>query len=269
MGDLWSNDDITDLGDEIPEEEKKESELTLYIKLFSKPNVNFQACINTMKRAWKTDSVICELIELGYFSFLFQSSEEKMRVLESGPWSFASNLLVLREGDPNILEHCYEFTHYAFWVHIIGLPCARISKDAIRLITSRLGQVEEVKIEARSNNARKNGKAKVLLNLSYPLKIGTVISCGEKKWLIDFKYERLSHFCYSCGHIPNELTIIVVQHTAQKVMEELGKPEQLTILSGQSTEQNTMLLPSQAGNETLSLISKKRKAMYKAPVAKK
>lgn len=114
MGDLWSEDDITDLGEEIPEEAKQQSDLTLYGKLYSKPNANFQALSNTMTRAWKVESVKCEQIAPGYFSFIFPSSEEKRRVLESGPWSFMSNLLVLKEGDPNIPEHCYEFTHYAF-----------------------------------------------------------------------------------------------------------------------------------------------------------
>lgn len=77
-------------------------------------------------------------------------------------------------------EHCYEFTHYAFWVHFIGLPRARITEDAIRLIASRLGEVVEIKIEVRSNNSRKSGKAKVLLNLSNPLKTGSVINCETK-----------------------------------------------------------------------------------------
>ncbi|KAL3722039.1 hypothetical protein ACJRO7_034397 [Eucalyptus globulus] len=216
MVDLWSEEDITDLRDAISEEEKKQNKLTLYGKLFSKSNVNFQAFTNTMKRAWKTDSVKCELIELGFFSFIFQSSEEKRRILESGPWSFVSNLLVLKEGDLNIPEHCYEFMRYAFWVHFIGLPRARVTEDAIRFIVSRLGKVEEIKIEARSNNSRKNSKAKVLLNLFSPLKTGSVINCGDKKWWIDYKYERLPHFCYSCGqtgHYANFCTEIPYEET--------------------------------------------------------
>lgn len=122
-------------------------------------------------------------------------------MLETGPWSFASNLLVLQEGDPDVPEHYYEFTHNAFWVHIFGLPRARTTEASVRNIASKLGNVEEVKIEARNNSLRKNGKAKVRLDLSCPLKIGTVINLGRKKWWLDFKYERLPHFCYSCGRI--------------------------------------------------------------------
>jgi len=41
MGVLWSEEDISELGAKIPEEEKQKNELTLYGKLYSKPNVNF------------------------------------------------------------------------------------------------------------------------------------------------------------------------------------------------------------------------------------
>lgn len=43
MGNLSSEEDITELLDKMPDKEKQESELILYGKLFSRPNVNFQA----------------------------------------------------------------------------------------------------------------------------------------------------------------------------------------------------------------------------------
>lgn len=153
MGDLWSADDITELDAHIPNKDKQESDLTLYGKLISKPNVNFPAFISTMRKAWKADSVKCEVLAPSFFSFIFESLEDKKRVLENGPWSFASNLLVLLEGDPDIPEHCYDFSHNAFWVHILGLPRARINEDSVRNITSKLGKVEDVKLDARNNSS--------------------------------------------------------------------------------------------------------------------
>ncbi|KAK3415622.1 hypothetical protein EUGRSUZ_H01226 [Eucalyptus grandis] len=335
MEDLWSEEDITDLGDNIPEEEQKQNELTLYGKLYSKPNVNFQAFCSTMKRAWKIDTVKCEQIAPGYFSFMFQSSEEKRRVIEIGPWSFASNLLVLREGDPSIPEHCYEFTHYAFWVHFIGLPRARVNEESIRLLASRMGRVEEIKIEARGNNSRKIGKARVVLNLAKPLKIGTIINCGDKKWWIDYKYERLPHYCYSygrIGHYANYCTEIPYEETGlaqdlpgrfgswlkaevreespywktfygkieslvpeEKVVMEtqteeiestmktavgvdnsmalvLVQPEKtkhMSVIRRHNSDQHQTLSISLAGKESLPQNTKKGKAVYKAPTAKK
>lgn len=95
LGNLWSADDIIDVKDEISEEKLQECKLTLFGKLYSKPNVNFPAFLNTMKKAWKTENVDCTLLETGFFSFSFTSEADKQRVLNSGPWSFSSNLLVL------------------------------------------------------------------------------------------------------------------------------------------------------------------------------
>ncbi|KAK2631992.1 hypothetical protein EUGRSUZ_L02151 [Eucalyptus grandis] len=258
MGDLWSEDDITDLGEEIPEEAKQQSDLTLYGKLYSKPNANFQALSNTMKRAWKVDSVKCEQIEPGYFSFIFPSSEEKRRVLETGPWSFMSNLLVLKEGDPNIPEHCYEFMHYAFWVHFIGLPRARVNEGAIRLLASRLGKVEEIKIEARGTNTRKNGKAKVLLNLSSPLKTDPLAT--EEEVVMETPTEVLEKRIEIT--MEDQLALAIVPIQAEKI-------EKMSITRRHNAEQQQAPPLYQAGIETSSQNSKKGKATYKAPAAKK
>lgn len=94
-----------------------------------------------------------KLLILGFFCFLFESLEDKKRVVENGPWLFSSNLLVLLEGDPNTSEHCYDFSHNAFWVHILGLPRARINEDSVRNIASKLGKVEKVQLEARNSNS--------------------------------------------------------------------------------------------------------------------
>lgn len=56
LGNLWSEDDagLTKAG--ISVTKQKESDLMLYRKLYSKPNVDFHAFLSTMKRAWKYGS---------------------------------------------------------------------------------------------------------------------------------------------------------------------------------------------------------------------
>ncbi|KAK3433205.1 hypothetical protein EUGRSUZ_D00722 [Eucalyptus grandis] len=149
---------------------------------------------------------LCKSLEPGFFSFSFKSEPEKERVLDAGPWSFSSNLLVLQQCDHDILEMYYDFSHCPFWMHLFGLPFGRVTTDTVREIASKIGEVLDVKLEAKGNITYKVGKARVHLNLAAPLKTGVVINLGSKKLWIKFKYERLPHYCYSCGRIGHYAT---------------------------------------------------------------
>ncbi|KAK2632558.1 hypothetical protein EUGRSUZ_L01399, partial [Eucalyptus grandis] len=131
---------------------------------------------------------------------------EKQRVLDQGHGPFSSNLLVLKQCDPDTPDLCYDFTCCDFWVHFHGLPYGRVTYDVIRNIAAKLGEVIEVKIETKGNSNYKVGKARVKLNLEMPLKTGVLLNLERKRLWIEFKYERLPHYCYTCGKIGHYAT---------------------------------------------------------------
>ncbi|KAL3720038.1 hypothetical protein ACJRO7_004951 [Eucalyptus globulus] len=201
LGHLWSANDVIEVQQEIPHNKRIECSHTLFGKLYSKSNVNFQAFCNTMKKAWKTEAVECSKKEPGLFSFVFETEEEKERVLKSGPWSFASNLLVLKQCEPDIPVHCYDFSRYELWVHIVGLPPGWILEEVFSNVAGKVGAVKEIQLASKGYGPYKTGKAKVEMNHTAPLKIGALVKIGNKNLWVEFKYERLPHFCYSCGRI--------------------------------------------------------------------
>jgi len=101
---------------------------------------------------------------------------------------------------------CYDFNYCSFWVHLAGLPFGRVTNDTVRDIASKLGEVIEVKLEAKGNSNCRIGKAKVRLNLANPLKTGVLVNLESKRLWVEFKYERLPHYCYSCGKIGHYAT---------------------------------------------------------------
>ncbi|KAK3404321.1 hypothetical protein EUGRSUZ_K00628 [Eucalyptus grandis] len=206
LGDLWSEEDVVDIPGEIPEENLLACRKTLYGKLFNKPNVNFTAFISTMKKVWRNDNVTCAVIEPGYYSFSFPSEAEKQRILDSGPWSFSSNLLVLKQCDPDTPNICYDCNHCDFWVNLFGLPFGRVTYAVVQEIASKIGDVVEVKLEAKGNSTFKVGRARVKINLENPLKTGVLVNLDNKSLWVQFKYEQLPHYCYSCGKIGHYAT---------------------------------------------------------------
>ncbi|KAL3738988.1 hypothetical protein ACJRO7_020390 [Eucalyptus globulus] len=159
-----------------------------------------------MRKAWRTENFTCATLEPGFFSFSFHSEAEARRVLQSGPWSFSSHLLILRQCEPDTPEFCYDFNHCDFWVKFLGLPYGRVTYDVIEEIASKLGTFVEVKLEEKGNSTYKVGKARVTLALENPLKTGVIVNLDNKKLWVEFKYERLPYYCYSCGRIGHYAT---------------------------------------------------------------
>ncbi|KAK3437339.1 hypothetical protein EUGRSUZ_C02001 [Eucalyptus grandis] len=201
LGKLWSNDVVVKLVDKLLEEKLKECNLTLLEKLYSRPNVNFQAFLSMTRKAWKLEDLVCDQVKLGLFIFTFTSKNEKRRVLEASPWSFSSNLLKLQQLNPKIPIYCHDFTHGAFWVQFLGLPLAMINENMLREVVAKLGKVLEVKMDSKVGSLCKVGQVRAFLDLLSPLKAGMLVNFEEEQFWIDFKYERLPRICYLCGRI--------------------------------------------------------------------
>ncbi|XP_039165732.1 uncharacterized protein LOC120291971 [Eucalyptus grandis] len=88
----------------------------------------------------------------------------------------------------------------------VGLPYGRVTYEAVMGIASKIGEVVEVQLEAKGNNNHKVGRARIKLNLEIPLKTGVLVNLDNKSLWVEFKYERLPHYCYSCGRIDHYAT---------------------------------------------------------------
>ncbi|KAF8028824.1 hypothetical protein BT93_E1475 [Corymbia citriodora subsp. variegata] len=103
--------------------------------------------------------------------------------------------------EPDIPEHHYDFSRYAFWVHIEGIPSGWVLEEVYVDVVEKVGSVLDIQLEPKGNGPYRASKVKVELELTAPLKTGTIADLGEKKLWVEFKYERLPHFYYSCGRI--------------------------------------------------------------------
>ncbi|XP_039158435.1 uncharacterized protein LOC120288488 [Eucalyptus grandis] len=201
LGNLKTEVDAPPRESVISTEILDECKRTIFGKLYSGGDINYQGFISTMTRAWKVDSLNFAQRESDILSFTFESERDKNRILANSPWSFSSNLLILKPWEPNKLAQCYKFTSCEFWVQVHGLPIEWCSEEIVSLVAQQLGGVKEVKVEKRGVAFHKVGKARVDLELEKPLKPGTLFNLGEEKVWLDFKYERLPRFYYSCGRV--------------------------------------------------------------------
>lgn len=111
------------------------------------------------------------------------------------------DLVIFKPWVPNTPLHCYDFSTCAFWVQVYGRPLEWSSNQMLRKAVKHVGRVLEVKMDSREGSNFRSGRVRVEMDLQMPLKIGHLICIDGKTILLDFRYERLPHFCYSCGRL--------------------------------------------------------------------
>lgn len=201
LGRLSTEKEIAELRVEPTPGAVEECKLLLIGKVPSNPSFNFPAFQSVLKRAWRLDHAEIIQKEAGLYLAKFKSQAEKQRILDTGPWQFSGHLINFKPWIANTPLHSYDFSTCAFWVQIIGLPLECSTAEMIRTAVSTVGPVLQVKSEFASGSALKACRARVELDLSTPLKVGRLIKLNNQTLWLDFRYERLPHYCYSCGRL--------------------------------------------------------------------
>ncbi|KAK3435022.1 hypothetical protein EUGRSUZ_D02404 [Eucalyptus grandis] len=204
LGRLWSEQPAQVWDEVAPSHKIEECRLTLVGKILNDPSVNFLAFQNTMKLIWRTDLVDISQGGASLYIVKFQTEQVKQRVLENSPWLFANHLVILKPWRVNTPLHCYDFTTCEFWVQVFGLPLERCTENMISKVVAHIGRVVVVRIEHKDGAKLKVGKARVEMDLQKPLKTGLLIKVEGKNLWLDFRYERLSHYCYSYGKLGHD-----------------------------------------------------------------
>ncbi|KAK9266357.1 hypothetical protein L1049_012628 [Liquidambar formosana] len=184
------------------------SSLMLVGKFVADRPLNIQAVRSTLLCAWKLSkapSITFLSINIFLFGFALESNREK--VFLSGPWSVRGAHLVLKEWSPGLVLEEISFKVSPFWVQIHGLPPGFKSLDNISKIGLSIGVFIEADVK-RSNHLVWNNflRVRVGIDVSAPLKTGFFLNRAPlpEVW-IQFKYERLSDFCYRCGYLGHGL----------------------------------------------------------------
>ncbi|KAK4433258.1 hypothetical protein Salat_1088100 [Sesamum alatum] len=170
-------------------------------KILGKRSFNFEAFKNTMLNVFKPGRGLdIQLIEEGRILFHFIHILDRRRVMESRPWAFDKNLLVLRtiEADDNPLR--IDLNWSDFHIHIHDLPLNRMTKEIAAFIGNQLGIFRDVDLDKGGQGWGSSLRIRVSLDITKPLYRIVKIQLAQRvQSIISFTYERLPNFCYWCG----------------------------------------------------------------------
>lgn len=163
--------------------------------------------MNIIKGAWKTKNpFVINPWEQNLFLFCFSTKEDRDKIIEESPWSVMGNLLALVYWNPNLSLAEIDFSYVQFWVQAHGLPLGKLNKAVAEELAVKIGHLVETDCVGDGIQFNRSFlRFRVALDINEPLLPGfTMKREGLYDLWIEFKYERLSKFCYGCGRIGHD-----------------------------------------------------------------
>ncbi|KAL8112236.1 hypothetical protein AgCh_019798 [Apium graveolens] len=165
-----------------------------------------------------------EIHDLGdhRFSFVFFHKLDLQKVVEGGPWTFEQSLLLYHVLGENENPHTVPLNKMDIWMQVYDVPKGLISEKLLQNIGDFVGTF------VKSDPTNINGvwkmfmRIRITMNVEKPIKRRMKIKRegGEWNW-VNFKYERLSLFCFVCGVLGHsERDCAVVYANPDKMIEK-------------------------------------------------
>lgn len=200
---LGHMDDPLDLEDPISlkPEDHPDPHLLLLAKIQSDKVLNPRTVKATLLASWNSSHILdIRLLEPNTYACTFQSVSDVYTVLRSSPWSVKGAHVLLRRWPPHITFVELHFDSSDFWVQVHHLPLDRLTEDNLHVISKLIGTPTNLPHSATLKHKHfKFIRLRVSINPTKPLKTGFFLTRGTLPTVwIQFKYERLSDFCYQC-----------------------------------------------------------------------
>jgi hypothetical protein len=148
-----------------------------------------------------TGRVAFKELEDNFWLLEFSSEADKKRVQEGCPWLFDRNILVLREVEESTPPTQMDFSKSPCWIQVRDIPLICINKEVGNKIGETLGKVEEVDVSGEGPGRGSSLRIKIHIDITKPLERGRALWLNGKMVWVNFRYEKLPHFCFNCGRI--------------------------------------------------------------------
>lgn len=174
-------------------------------KVCSMRPFNRVALERTMKRAWGLHKE-ARFREMGANTFVvhFGSEGDWKHVMNSGPWQYDFNVLIMKdyEGDKRPSEMVFD--KIDVWVRVTDLPPDRRTETFGNALGNWLGKI--VRVDADKDGMARGEQLRVRATISVfePLVRGFYLKTSRDDKLgtwFDFHYEKVPHFCFECGRL--------------------------------------------------------------------
>lgn len=177
-------------------------------RLLTEKSTRFNFLKDTLASIWRPKKgMVAREVSTNLFLFYFVHEVDLKKVIDNGPWSYEQSLLLLKQIAPNVSPHSVHLSHADFWVQAYNIPPSMQTKKTAEMIGAFLGSFKRADDDNLDGLWKTFMRIRVQLDVSKPLKRKMKIkpSTGDT-FYIEFKYERLTTFCFICGLIGHNET---------------------------------------------------------------
>ncbi|XP_074344237.1 uncharacterized protein LOC141683421 [Apium graveolens] len=187
--------------DEEIEEEINRFELCLVGRFLTEKSINVRVMKTKLADIWRPAmGITIKDLKPGLFLFQFYHIDDLKWVVNGGPWSFDSALLVLNVIKPGEDPTKVALFEVDFWIQIHDLPVGYMSEAVGKQLGNFFGSFIQYDSNNNSSIWRDFLRLRVRVDVRKPLKRKKKICKKDKsEVIIHCKYEKLGDFCFIFG----------------------------------------------------------------------
>ncbi|CAH9135335.1 unnamed protein product [Cuscuta epithymum] len=179
--------------------------------------------IHELKFKW---GVKCQIKshDKGWVIFKFQTDEDRMKVLNEGPYTIFGKLLMLKVLSDDFTFDDEEFLKVPIWVKFPQLPMKLWNKDAMSEVASMVGVPLTTDLITQERSNHNFARVLIEVDVSKPPPLSFPIRLPSHKVIKQLVvYETFPNFCFHCkkyGHHP-----FICKELAEKELKDKNEKE--------------------------------------------
>ncbi|CAJ2627958.1 unnamed protein product [Trifolium pratense] len=197
-------DSVVNFDDSDVQDKLEEYQNSFLGKIISEKTIRKNSIRNVLGNIWcNPKGFRVEQIDDKLFHFFMDEKIDTKRIIQGNPWVFRNSWLIVQPWKRDIDVRSLEFHHAPIWIQLWGLPPhCKTKQMGIKIGSASMGTAVLASELYKYPKNKLIVKIKVNLEIYKPIKAGIHIrSVKDGVHWIDFRYEKLPHFCFTCGLI--------------------------------------------------------------------